>query len=781
MRIQKDLATFELSNPSQYRSQGADQDEGIDFDKLLFILRRNWVYLVLSVLFGIAVSVAYVANTTPIYSASVSISLDTVEAANVRELSGVENAPMTESQVTTELEILRSEAIATKVVDRYNLSRNGAFMAQPRSGLDHFIGAARAVSAAAIDFIRSQVTDVPPLPDIPEDAEETPGQTRAEAIGILQRNVSVQRLRDSRIVTISFRSLSPDMAAGVANAIAETYIDDQLESKYDSTERATNWLKERSDQLREQLAEIDNAVDQFRLANNLLGARGNSNLEDELERFSMQLVAAETELINLTAKQRQLQEIIQQGDRSAAVSATATQGITNELRGRFLDTLKEYNSLLQRLGPDHEQTLKLARELDQTQELMFEEIKRSERITENDIATVRERIVTLQAQKEEAERLYGAGSEVVLKLRELERNAETVRILYSGFFQRYQESLQEQSFAVSDVRIINQAKVPSGPTSPNSRRIVVIGAITGLLLAALWIGFREYRDNKVRTEADVQDVLGLEFLGACAVLNTRTFLAWKSRKSRKSEQGPIILPSILRYGVDNPLSTFSETLRSMKLAVSLKLGTGKEGSEGVVIGVLSSFSGEGKTTIAGNFASLVASQGKKVILVDADLRNPSLSRALAVSTSPGLLQIFSKEADWKSVIRPDKETGLDVIVAGKGRAFHTSELLASPAMGAFLRELRKDYDYVVLDVPPLGPVIDARACLDYMDSAIFVIEWGKTKLNEVQTIINRDSRLREKSAGAVLNFFDARRAAAYGSYASYYYYKSEYKRYYNGS
>lgn len=779
LRAQKNLFTDEFEDTPYPRemSRSVANDDEIDFSKLLNVARRNWAYLLLGTLFGLAIGAAYILNTSRVYTSTVSISLDTVEAANVRELSGIYDAPLTESQVSTELEILRSEAIATKVVDRFEFWRSAEFMDRPRSALDRLTGVVRKLSATAMSSISSNVSDVPALPDAPEDVA---ARERLRAIGIIRGNMRVERLRDSRIVTISFRSTSAEMAARVANAIAETYIEDQLDSKFDSTQRATSWLKQRSDQLRTELGEIDNQIDRFRLDNNLLGSQAGSNLEDQLERIAMQLAAAEAELVTLLAKQRQLEDIIEQGDRTAAVSATATQGITNELRSRFLDILKDYNSLFERLGPDHEQTQRLSRELDQIQELMFEEIKRSERVTASDIATVMTRIAALREQKEEAERLYGAGSEVVLELRALEQNAETVRSLYTGFFQRYQELLQEQSFAVSDVRIINPAKVNSRPTSPNVRQIMVIGVFLGLMGAAALIIILEFHDNKIRTEDDIQSKLGIDFIAACSVLSTGKLFSRKRTQLPNPGDTSAVLPRLLRFGVDNPLSTFAESLRAVKLAVTLKLRNDVAEPEGVVVGMVSCFSGEGKTTISSNFASLLASQGKKVVLIDADLRNPELTTLLAFSKEPGLLQILLGEEDWQAAIRTNAETGLDIIPAGHGRATHSSELLSGENMGALLGALKQAYDFVIIDFPPLAPVIDARASLKYMDGVVFVIKWGKTKLSDAQVILQRDQRLMEKSIGAVLNFYDARRAAAYGSYASQYY-TSGYRRYYDAS
>ncbi|TCP58386.1 succinoglycan biosynthesis transport protein ExoP [Rhodovulum bhavnagarense] len=755
---------------------GDSPPDEIDVSKLFAVVRRRWRVLSIGVIVGLALGLAYVATTTKIYQSAVSISLDTVEAANLRELSGVQSVPLTESQVTTELEIIRSEAIAEQVVARLALQDNAVFMTRPQTGVSRLKRLAGKLLSGSAEWILPQSSDIPPLPPSAEDQEAA---RRERAVSILLGNMGVKRLRDSRIVSISYSALSPDLAARVANAIAEVYITDQLESKYDSTERATSWLKQRSDQLREELAQLDAEIERYKLANGLVSVSGTDTSDSELARLATQLSQAQTILVSLEAKQRRLQEIVERGDTSAAVSATATQAITSELRSRFLDTLKDYNSLVSRLGAEHEQSLRLKGELDQIQFLMFEEIKRSERITRNDIALAEEEVRRLRFAKAKKEEELGAGSEAIRKLRELERNAETVRGLYTNFLQRYQQSLQEQSFAVSDVRIINNAQVPGRASSPDAKRIAVLSALLGLILSGAGVAFLEFRDNKIRTEEQLRDALGFEFLGSLAAVGGgRISLPFGSRKA-EAGTSEIDLPAILKHGVKKPLSTFAETLRAIKMAIMLKAQADPMTPTGTVIGLMSCFSGEGKTTVSANLAALLASQGHKVMLLDADLRNPGLTRALQRPVEHGLVEILLDDADWRSAVVSDRETGLDIIPVKHGRAVHTSELIGGQGMRTLLSALKQDYDYIFLDLPPLAPVIDARAGLPLIDGLVFVVKWGATNLRDAEKVLQRDPRIREKAVGAILNFFDARKAQAYGDYGASYYYSAAYRRYYH--
>lgn len=762
----------------------AEPDDAIDLTKVLAVARRNWLLLFIGLLVGGALGLAYVATTTPVYTAHVDISLDTPESANTRNLSGIqESIVLDDSQIITEIEVIQSEAISRKVVQALGLADNTQFLSSRETGLSRLIALARGAMSSILNLLRPSVDEGVLLPLSDEDLA---AERLARAISTLQRNMAVTRVRQSRILKVSYTALSPHLAAGVANGIADVYINDQLDAKYNANERATNWLRDRAQQLREQSVALDNAVEQFKQDNDLIGLSGTSNTESELERVAQQLSNAQAEVLALEARLERLQDIVDKGDTKAAVSATATQSITSSLRSRFLETLKDYNSLTSRIGEEHEQSRRLATELEQLEELLFEEIKRSAEITQNDVQVARERVASLQVAREVLETQVGADNEVLIELRELERNAETVRELYTNFLQRYQQSLQQQSFPVSDVRVINAAKVPGFPSEPRVLRVLVLAAVLGLMAAVAYIAIREWLDNKVRTEEQIRHDLGMEFLGGLPNISrkSRGMLSLLKR-SKKMGQREVLFTEILRYAVSKPLSSFAESLRSGKMAITLR-DMDKSGSKakksrlGHVVGVTSCFPGEGKTTVATNMATLLAKQGASVIIIDGDLRNPGLTRSLKGKVEVGIIEVLTEDGDWQDIYYTDKETGVHILPSRTGaRVVHTSEIIGGPAMGLLLRDLRAHYDYIILDLPPLGPVIDARAALEYLDGIFFVIKWGATNIRFLQNILQTDYRLLEKSYGAFLNMFDPKKAHQYGSYAGSHYYSYGYSKYYS--
>lgn len=755
-----------------------DQHEGeINLSKLVMIGKRYWKFMFLGALVGLGLGIAYASTTTKLYSASVQLSLDAREATNARELIGLQTLGMSESEITTEIEIIKSEAVSEKVVERLSLTQNIAFMQVPQTGLSRLRSLIKEAVAIVLDLVAQASPEVPKLPILEQDQQDA---AKFAAISRLRNNMVVTRLRDSRVIDIKVTTSSPALSARVANTIADVYIEDQLETKFDATQRATDWLKERSDQLSDESVYLDEEIARFRRVNDLVGVDSQKASNEEFDTISRLLSVVRSQLVNQQAQQRFLAEIIETGDTSAAVSSTSDQSITSELRSRYLDGLKDYNSLARVLGLEHEQTIRRKAELDQLQGLLFEEIKRSEEIARNEAYVTLRRIEQLEEALSEAEAELGVDRELLVELRELERRADAVRGLYANFLQKYQQSMQEQSFTASNVRILNPAKVPGGASYPDTSRITLLSIALGLMATTAWSGFLELRDKMVRTGEQIQSVLGIEFLGGLqeirASKKARPFL---SRDANLLEPLTVSFPDILKYGVNKPSSGFAETLRAVKMSIKLKPGAVVAAKTAKVVGMVSAFPAEGKTTSGANFSNFLASQGHKVILIDADLRNPGLTKALSCKIETGLIDILEDGVAWRQAVHIDTQTGLHVIANKQGRVIHTSELIASEGMHKLLETLREQYEYIILDLPPLGPVIDVRSALPLMDGFLLVTKWGHTNITQLERMLSTDPRLREKCYGAVMNFFDAKKARSYGYYTGPYYYGYGYKRYYS--
>jgi succinoglycan biosynthesis transport protein ExoP len=233
--------------------------------------------------------------------------------------------------------------------------------------------------------------------------------------------------------------------------------------------------------------------------------------------------------------------------------------------------------------------------------------------------------------------------------------------------------------------------------------------------------------------------------------------------------------SVSNYVVDHPLSAFAETMRSAKLAADLALSN----KTCKVIGIVSSLPGEGKSMTAINFAELLASQGNRTILIDGDLRNPGATRSIGRHAQSGLLEILiNAENPFGLFMRNPKTKLVFVPAVIRHRVPHSSELLSSAAMRKLLSNLSNSADYIIIDLPPLGPVVDARAIAGSVDGFIFVAEWGNTARRVARQLLQNEPEIRAKCIGVVLNKVDQSKMKLYRAYGSTEYYYSRYSLYY---
>jgi succinoglycan biosynthesis transport protein ExoP len=305
----------------------------------------------------------------------------------------------------------------------------------------------------------------------------------------------------------------------------------------------------------------------------------------------------------------------------------------------------------------------------------------------------------------------------------------------------------------------------------------MLGGVAGVGLGALF----EFRDRAFRTGDQVRSELGLEFFGMLARIEAKrirrsTVRTWLQMLSGKRKPvGQVELKStLMRHVLDAPLSHFAETLRSVKVAVDLSLANRSK-----LIGVISVLPNEGKTTVAMNLATLIAHQGATVLLVDADMRKPGLTQSVAPRAKAGLVEALLDNRPLAELYITEPESRLTVLPAGGNRRVtHTSELLSSPSMKKLLRTAEKNFDYVIIDLPPIGVVVDVRAIAPMLEAFVLVTEWGRTIRKAVRTSLSSERGIREKLLGVVLNKVDADKLRRYEGYGSIEYYTGKYAGYY---
>ena len=440
-----------------------------------------------------------------------------------------------------------------------------------------------------------------------------------------------------------------------------------------------------------------------------------------------------------------------------------------QLRQQYLEIAQREAIFSNRYGNSHLAVVNLRNRMHEIRRSIVDELKRMAEASksEYDIAKARENSL------EKSLAAAVAGSQTTnraqVELRQLESAAQTYRALYDNFQQRYTDSVQQQSLPVTEARVITRASPPSAKSSPKSLLILTAATMGGLVLGLGLAMLREISDRVFRTGNQVETQLKTECVAIVPMIKLGAKAApVRTRAAADPAASRIIAPKpgLLRYVIDSPLSPFAESIRAVKVSVDLS-GAAKSNK---VIGITSSLPNEGKSTIAASLAQLSAHGGARVILVDCDLRKPSLSQELVPNATSGLIDVITDPASLDKVIWSDPSTQLSFLPAGvRSRLIHTSEILASEAMKRFFVRLRESYDYVIVDLSPVVPVVDVRSATHLLDSYVFVIEWGKTKIDVAEHSLNSTRGIYENLLGVVLNKVDYKALNRYEGHGNYYY------------
>lgn len=700
-------------------------EEFIDLDHIIAACRRQWRIAALTAAALTALGVVYAAMATPLFTASTDVLIDHNSGKIASELTLLGEAIESEVSVLSQVEIIKSEKVAGSVVDRLDLTRDAAF-APPGPGLAASIRALVPGGEAA---------------EVPMTSGEDAG--RRAVIETLRENLGVARIGQTYVLQLSYTSPSPELSARIVNAYAAAYLDDQLESKLEVNQQAAKWLEGRIEELRAKLLAADLAVQTFSTENGLITAGGALVSDQQLAELNTLMVQAKAETAKSQARHDRIRAIMATGHTDAVVTDALDSAVISELRKSYMDASKREAEISQSLGADHERAVRLRAEMEQYRRLMFEELGRISESYRSDLEMAQSREQALRTQVESATSVSKLASTTQLQLRELQREAETYRGLYQKVLQRYQETAQQQSFPVTGARIISQAMPPQKPSFPRKSLIIGLFAVIGLTLGGAIGAAREFGDGTIRTGDDVRDHLGVEFLG---------YLADRS----DVPNGHHHMPG-RPYGQGIPLLNL-EAMRAARIAVDQASGTAKSR----VVGVVSALPREGKSTVSLQLARALAAQGLRTLLIDGDLRSRTLSRRLAPRAAAGLDDLIKGSANLASAMVPLEGSGLAFLpVSSRDIAAGLGETLSAPLVSGILNEAGVDFDYLVVDLPPIMPVADVRAIAPAIDSILLVIAWGKTTRKAVISALQVEPSVYEKCVGAILNRADKRKLALY--------------------
>jgi polysaccharide biosynthesis transport protein len=725
------------------------------------LARRRFGVIVLIFSLSVVCGAIYLFTAAPKFLAQSSILIDTRKAQLFQQQSVVGDTTIDSAAVDSQIEVLKSEAIAASVVKQLHLT-----------GDPEFVGSKPGIFGILLGYLGATA----PL-------TEADLQQRAQAVfraGILPKRVAL-----TFVIDIGYLSLSPDRAAQIANAAADAYIDDQLEAKYQVTRRAGFWLQERIQELRQQASTAEQAVLDFKKANNIVDTGGRLIGDQQLAELNSQIVLARATTAEAKARLDRLGEITANGisnldnvmrSPDPAVADALRSEVINKLRSQFLDTANQEAVFSARLGHDHLVVVNLRKQMFEYRKSIFDELKHIQETFKSDYQIALAREQSVQKSLAETVAQSQTTNQAQISLKDLDSNAQTYRAIHDNFVQRYMESLQQQSFPYTEARVISHATRPSSKSQPNSKLVMALASASGLLLAfgvALLIDISE---SGFRTADQVESELRTSCLAVVPTIkiDDETPPPDRAESTNLGNSRHIGRGGVLFGVVGTPFSRFAEAFRAIKVSIDL-VSVAKSTK---VIGITSAHPNEGKSTISANLARLISHAGGKAILLDCDLRNPSLTRALAPGAELGLLDVISGKKLLTDVVWTDPTTSLAFVpMVAKTRLSHTNEILASPSMKKLIEALREVYDYVLIDLPPLTPVVDVRSTNQIVDSYLFVIEWGRTSIEAVERALSSAPMIYENLLGVVLNKADLDAMRNYSRNAHDEYRNKYYERY----
>lgn len=734
---------------------------GFDLSTILNFGWRQWKFISIIVAMTIVIGVVYLLQLTPRYTATTQVLLEPRKEKVAGSEAFLSDANLDNPSIESQMAIIRSAVLLRHVVDKENLvfdSEFGSRRVKGRSWLEMVRGLFN-ITQSKLDASAGAKQAASGSSD-----QATP-QELASTTRALSGALAVSRSGLSYIISISVTSVDPARAAKLANAIADAYLVDKLDARFEAAKRASSWLSDRLVELRKQVRSSEEAVLKFRSEHNLVQSGANVTLnQQQLSELSAKLVAARSEAAEKKARVELLQSIVKKGGTPESLPDFASGSPTlNALRTQEAGISQREADLVTRYGDRHPLVVNVRAERRDIQRAIAAEIQRLVANVANEYELAKTRADSILQSLREVTGQTELDSQEAITLRELERTAAVNKSLFEDFLQRAKITDEQSTFEAKDARVITQAVAPSTPSYPRKAQSMIFTVIIGTLLGIACAVAKEKLNVGFATPRQVEEMLDTPVLASISRLVERDLTI----------DGKVI--KIQSFPVIKPLSRYSESIRALRSGVQMT----DVDNPPKVIQLTSTMPSEGKTTIALSFATSAATSGLKVLFIDADLRHPSASRLLGLAKDDaGLVDLLLGSANSQDAIRYIHELKFWAL-AGGSKTQNPPDMLGSDRMKSLIMSFKQSFDMIVIDTPPAGPVIDPVVVSQLVDKVVFVVRWAATAREMVVACLQQFSGPK-KIAGVVFNQVVDSEAQKYGKYAYQYYYGSRYYgKYYN--
>ena len=723
-------------------SFGGNKDEEIHLlDYLRVIQKRMWVVIIF---FIVVVSVVTIKTfkTIPVYQATARVVLERHQLnVGFQQVVSLENQITPIDFYTNQCEIIKSRYVAKGVIDSLGLKN------RPVSNPPH-----------------KETNPVLARSDLQDPRTET-----RFLDGFLSK-LKVSLMRNSGVVNITYEGYDPQLVTNIVNMIVKKYIEQDWEKRYNVAKDALEWLNKQIKDVKITLEESELALQKYKKENDLITVEtvrigktsDSSSLADERQNVVLQklmelnaaVTNAKTEGVRLEVLNNKLKEFKNVQDKDdivQSIPAVVQNYLIQNLKSEYARMEKDYSLNSQRYGVKHPKIVQLNAELNTMRDNIIKEINRicDSITTEFEIATNREATL-LQILEQQKREVFALGDKAI-QYGVIKREVDTNRQMYETLLTRMKETNLTEDLKMSNIKISDHAEVPLKPFKPKKTLNILLGVIVGLTCGVGIAFLMEYMDNAIRTQEDVEKYLGTSLLGIVGHIPV-------DKKDNK-------ITNLIAH--DLPKHSITEALKGIRTSIMFSHPDNPKRT----ILVTSATPNEGKSLISSNLSIVMAQAGKKVLLIDADLRKPSIHKYFQIDKSLGLSNLLVKSHDLRTVLKSTHIPNVYTIPCGPIPP-NPSELLGSQAMAENLKVAKEEFEWILIDSPPLLGVTDTRILSRLVDGIIFVLHGNKANREVARKALSFLSDVNDKILGVVINDVDFSKDKYYYQY--YYQYYSHY-------
>jgi len=675
--------------------------------RIFSILRRRWLPFAAVFLFVLGGVVLFTLSRTPRYTATAALLVN----SRLLNLEPKDNAVIPaatdeDNAVNAEIQMLQSNDVARRVIT---------------------------------------AMETGPLPHFAEDITELPpDRARLAVLDAVKGKMKVERPGTTNVLALSFTARDPAVAALVANEFARQYILAKSDTRLSAARTADAGLQRELALMRGRVEAAEAAVARYRRDNNLLSADGVTLTEQEQSLYKQQEANAQTALAEERARLNTARSQMAHGSRGDDVGEALGSPVVNQLRGQRALVSAKLAELEARYKPTHPDVVKAKHELADVDDAIQAEIGRVVSNLEARVQVARQRAGAASGIAGAARGTLATNAAASVKLNELERRADALRTNYAAMLQRQTAVASQAVVADDDARILSPALVPGRPSYPNRKLNVAIGGLLALLLAGLTVWLLHIFDRTLISSREAEEGLRLPHL-----VNIPSIRSIARRGERQ-------IPPI-DFVLDRPLSLIAEATRSLLLMIEKASGPQRTR----IVGMTSAKPGEGKSTLSACLARVAAAGGRRTLLIDGDIRRPSIASMFGLSPTMGLLDVLSGKAMLKDVLMRDERSGAWILPA-LAQPFAHHQINSEEALRELLARLEDVFDLVIVDTAPALAATESRLLMGHVDHAIMVVRWNHTHLPVVRAAIKRLASIGVRPSGVVMTQVDMKAIAAYG-------------------